>query len=167
MKTFLLFCLFLIPALSQAQHKKQGGYFSFAGSVNIPTTAGMDPIMGAELSGNAELGKGGYLGLQAGVLKFQGMMGVYVPIQLKFSLMPAKNPKKVSPLIVLAPGLGVYNQTDTQGGFTFYGGIGAVFAGKGKSGGYLTAGYSSYGFTSGDINSTVETIGIRAGIMIQ
>jgi hypothetical protein len=167
MKTLLLLNLSLIPFLSFAQHNS--GYFSFVGSLNFPTNVDEGPILGGHASRSTQLGTSEYLGLEAGVVKFKSMHGVYIPIQLKYSLMPAKDPRKVSALIVLAPGYGIYKQADTKGGLVFYGGVGAAFPGKGKGGGYLTVGYSSFAFTSKkstENNSTVSSVGVRAGVMI-
>lgn len=169
MKTLFFICLFLICTLSNAQTKK-GGYFSIALGANFQTAPDQDPIIGGHLSGNAELGKGAYLGLEVGVVKFQLYQGVYIPIQAKFTLLPMKD-KKVSPLIVLSPGLGAYNKTvfgvSTTGGFVFYGGLGAAFSdAKKKSRAFITVGYSLFGFNVNDQDANIETIGIRAGVML-
>lgn len=166
--------IFVLTTLlyKSGQSQKQG-YFSFGLGANFAQV--YDPVIGVHLSGNGEIGKGFFAGIEIGAVKFQEFEGVYLPLQLKFTVAPKINTDKVSPLIVLAPGYGVYNKAvrvgsiniTNQGGMVFYGGLGLAFPGKGKSRGYLTLGYSMFGFTTNEIKSYAEMIGLRAGVMLR
>jgi hypothetical protein len=169
MKALTTICFVLVCTISCAQ-KKGAGYFSLAVGLDFPVSSNQeDPAFGFLLSGNGQLAPGSYLGIESGVVKFPGRNGLYVPLQLKLTVETNQDVTRVSPLVILAPGLGAYNSSDgvidSKGGFVFFGGIGLSFPGKNKNKGFIAAGYSRFGFHDGDVKSNVETIGIRAGIM--
>jgi hypothetical protein len=171
MNKFLLVTLLLIPFLAIGQ--KQKGYFGFAPGIYVYKNA--EPGLGLHLSGNAQMGAGVYLGGQIGVVKFKGMDGVYIPLQAKLTGIFNKDESKASPMITVEPGYGVYNKSQrvggttftTQGGFTIYSGVGIALPSKGKGWGFFTLGYSAFQFTTNEVSDFVETLGIRAGIMLR
>jgi len=166
MRTLIVCCLFL-PMLCLAQ-KKNKGYCSFDASIDVKKN--YDPPIGIRFSGNGEIVNGFFLGAEVGVVKFPDLEGVYVPILARFTVVPNADSKKTTFLALLEPGYGAYNKQDAlnaplQGGFNFFGGIGATFSGKGSGRMYLAAGYSLYGFKRNDIKSDREMLGMRVGIM--
>lgn len=162
-----LFFLLLLPFLGISQKKE--GYFALTVGANFK--ANTDPAFGAYLSGNGQIGPGFFIGAEIGVVKLPDLDGVYLPLLSRFTLIPRKDPKKLSPMILLQPGYGIYEKTvsniKTEGGFCFYGGAGVAFPGQGKGRGYLTVGYSLFGLNVNDVGANLEMIGIRAGIMIK
>jgi hypothetical protein len=164
--------LFLIFTLASSAQKKNKGYSSAAINLNIGNNT---QSFGASFGANVELSKGAFFGLEAGVLKFQDLDGIYLPMLGKFTIAPNIDKNKLSPLLVLQPGYGIYQHTysagsvqiTTRGGFDFYGGVGVVFPGKGKGHGFLTVGYSLFGFTTEDVKSNLEMVGIKTGIMFR
>jgi hypothetical protein len=168
-KAFLLILLFL-PTVTFSQQKKTSGFFQFEFGTYLIQER--DPAIGVQLSGNGEFGKGFYTGLGIGVVKFQNLDGVYIPINLKFTLIAYKN--KTSPMIILDPGYGAYKNSIrvgsisivTQGGFNFFGGLGIAFGPEGKGRGFIAAGYQLFGFQVNEKAANTESIGIKFGLMI-
>jgi hypothetical protein len=66
MKTIFIVVALLTCGLCAGQ-KKSAGYFSIDLGINIPTVANADPILGGHFSGNGQIGKGGYAGIEVGV----------------------------------------------------------------------------------------------------
>jgi hypothetical protein len=166
----LLFIIFfLAPTLCFSQFK---GINTFsAGPENLINGSGL--AFGAQLSGNLLLSKGSFMGLEIGYLKFPKMTGLYVPVSLKLTAVINDDPNKTRPIIMIQPGYGLYNERDSEsstivrkGGTTIYTGIGVAFAATGNKRGYLMAGYSNYGFENNSVRSRIESIGLRAGMII-
>ena len=172
MRLSILLLLTALPFFGICQGKK--GYFSTSLGLNFAKM--MDPAVGGHISGNAMFAPGCFTGLELGFVKFQGMDGIYMPLQLKITVMPGKDPSKISPIAFLQPGYGVYNKTakvsntavtTTQGGFVFFGGAGLAFGSQGKGRMFLALGYSRFGFTINDRSSPVDMVSVRTGVMLQ
>ena len=167
----LLFILILFPCLCFGQSRK--GYLSI--ELGTYFARNTDPAIGVHLSGNAEITPSLFLGLEAGVIKFPNLKNLYAPILARFTMMPQTSRAKATPLILVEPGYGIYRhvrkignlRVETEGGFDFFGGIGAVFNGKGKGRLFLAIGYSSFGFSTNDIRSNLEMVGLRLGVMLR
>lgn len=165
----VLSALFLILVLDSTAQKKSG-----YASISLAGYFSGNQAFGGHVSGNAEMGKDAYIGLEIGGLKFEELPGIYFPLQARFTLWPETG-KPVRPMVILSPGYGVYKKAigtngvyvETTGGFTFYGGAGATFSGKGKGSGYVSLGYSLFQFTTENLKSNLKTFGIRAGMIIK
>jgi hypothetical protein len=166
MKNILL-ALFLICTISSAAQKK--GYLGIEAGLNFIRYS--SPAIGGHISGNGSVNQNILYGLQIGVVKFQELTGIYIPFQGRFTLLTAKDPKKISPLIFFEPGYGVYHHQEngvlTDGGFTIYTGAGLKFPSKTNNGGaFLSVGYSSFGFVVNEVKAPQNGVGIRFGIMM-
>jgi hypothetical protein len=157
MKTFL-FGIFFIPMLSFAQQ----GYLAIEPAVYFKSAS--TPALGIHFSGNGKLGKTTYAGLQMGIVKFQELSKNYIPIQAKFSIIPSE---KLGLLFTIEPGYGVYKLNSTTGGFVFYGGVGLVFPSSKNGRGFLTVGYSNFGFQTAEAMNNVECLGVHFGFMVR
>jgi hypothetical protein len=170
MRKLLTLLLLTGSLLSYAQNNFRG-YFGIEPSVYFNSQS--DPAFGVNFSGSGELAKDLFAGLQVGVVKFKENDKVYIPLQVKLTIAPDYYKKKTSILILLEPGYGVYNETNrvgiddiqTLGGFTFFGGLGAAFKGKGNGRISVAVGYSLFGFKSNDTKNNTEMIGMRLGVM--
>jgi hypothetical protein len=135
----------------------------------------VDPAIGAHFSGNIELTNAVFLGAELGVVKFDHIKKAYLPLLARFSIMPSSGGKRINPLVVLAPGYGVYEEKfrvgntwyESKGGFSFYGGAGVAFPGKGRGSLVMTIGYSTFGFTTNGHKSNIDGVGLRIGAMIR
>lgn len=169
----LRLCFLLLLPLAALSQKNDKGYFSITALTAFKANA--DPAFGASLSGNVELAKAFFIGGQIGLVKFPLHDGVYVPLQAKFTVAPQLDSKKIGLLVLLEPGYGVYNKTlhagsntiTQQGSFTFFGGLGGTFPGKGKGRAFLAAGYSLFGFKTNDVRNDERLIEVRAGVMLR
>ena len=134
-----------------------------------------DAAAGAHFSGNAELTNDVFLGAEIGFVKFDHLDKVYLPLLARFSFMPQLNLRRANLLILLAPGYGVYDDSyrrnttyyKSKGGFSFYGGAGAAFRGKGNAYLTLTIGYATFGFTTNGYKSNIDGVGIRIGALFR
>lgn len=167
LKFILLIAIMHTSVFSFSQ--KRSGYLGLDAGVYVIKHS--DPGVGAHFSGNAELANDMFLGAEIGVVKFDGLHKAYLPLLARFSMMPALNSGRARLLILLAPGYGVYDDTYRRGGiyyketggFSFYGGLGAAFKGKGNGYLTLTIGYSTFGFTTNGYKSNIDGVGIRFG----
>jgi hypothetical protein len=166
----MLIILFMMVITADHSFSQQrNGYLGLEAGVYIvkPENSGV----GAHFSGNAEIANDMFLGAEIGAVKLHRLDNVYLPLLARFSMMPALRSGKARLLVVLAPGYGFYDDSyrigginyKSKGGFAFYGGVGAAF--KGKQRGYLTvtAGYSTFGFSTNGYKSNIDGVGIRFG----
>jgi hypothetical protein len=158
---YILLGLFLIPTLSFAQRK---GYFTISPAFYVTSDA---TGIGGHLSGNYPISSKMYVGMETGFIKYGGMVGMYVPLQLKLSFLTAKDPSKTAAMFFVQPGYGAYRFGDTRGGFTFYGGVGARFASKGKAHGFINFGYTILGFKVNEVSVPESGLGIKFGLLLQ
>lgn len=165
----LLLASLLFPLIGFSQLK--GMNTISAGPENLTNGNGL--AVGFHLSGNAVLSKGSFMGLEIGYMKFPEMKGMYVPVSLKLTSIINDDPNKTRPILMIQPGYGLYNERDSEsstilrkGGTTIYTGLGIAFPLSGNKRGYVMAGYSNYGFELGSTRSRVQSIGIRAGMII-
>lgn len=158
-----------VPAMAQ----KRGGYLSLdAGVYVLPQ---FNPAIGLHLGGNALLANEVYLGAELGVVKFDHLSKPYLPLLARFSAMPSIGSGRSRLLILLAPGYGLYRDDFrrgndwyySKGGFSFYGGFGAVIPGKGRGSLSLSVGYTTFGFETNGHESNIDGVGIRIGAMIR
>lgn len=165
--------LILIHASVLSFGQRRNGYLGLDAGVYVVKPS--NPAVGAHFSGNAELANGMFLGAEIGVVKFDHLDKVYLPLLARFSMMPDLNSGKAKLLVVLAPGYGVYDNSyrrggiyyKENGGFSFYGGVGAAFKGKQNGSLTLTVGYSSFGFTTNGYKTNIDGVGIRFGGMFR
>jgi hypothetical protein len=170
-KLFVLLLVMLISVFSFGQRKS--GYLGLDAGVYVIQHSG--PSVGAHFSGNAELANDMFIGAEIGVVKFDGLRKAYLPLLARFSMMPDLNSGRARLLILLAPGYGLYDDSyrrggvyyKEKGGFSFYGGLGAAFKGKGNGYLTLTVGYSTFGFTTNGYKSNIDGVGIRFGGMFR
>ncbi len=163
--------LLLICSLNSFCQKNKG-YASISGSFDIRDNA---QGYGALFSGNTRIGPGSFLGIESGLIKLKGLDAPYIPLFGKITVAPNFEKEKLSLLVVLEPGYGIYNHKTsignsyitTKGGFDFYGGLGAVTSSKSKAHAFVTIGYSRYGFSIEEITSKVEMVGVRIGVMFK
>ena len=165
----LLFTSLLFPVICFSQLK--GNNTFSAGPENLTNGDGL--AFGAHLSGNAIISKGAFLGVEIGYIKLPKMNGIYTPLSLKLATIINDDESKTKPMIMFQPGYGLYSDRDNKtqserrkGGTTLYTGLGVAFAASGNKRGYIMAGYSNYGFETNSIRSRVQSIGIRAGMII-
>lgn len=159
----------MLPIFTLAQKGK--GYASASFNLDFPKNT--EPAIGLTLSGNAAVGKGGYVGASIGLIMFKNNDGPYIPFCLRFTGIPNTNEKQFSPLVIFEPGYGIYSNSqkvgnitiNSGGGFTFIGLVGISFPKVKKARPYLAAGYGNYGFTINTISDQIETFAVRAGIM--
>jgi hypothetical protein len=108
--------------------------------------------IGFKVAGNAKLGQGVYLGGGVEIIKFSNVNPPYFPLSGILTAFLTSNHKKITPVIQVAPGYGLYydrisQNTSVQGGFTFSGYGGVQFPSvKGMKNAYFMVGYSSFGF---------------------
>jgi hypothetical protein len=170
-KAVLLILIILRAQSSFAQ--RRNGYLGL--EAGVYATNHYDPGIGFHFSGNAEVANAMFVGAEVGVISFSDLEKPYIPLLVRFSAMPQLNSTKARLLVVVAPGYGIYDNSrqrnniyyKTKGGFTFYGGAGAAFKGKGKADFSLTIGYSSFGFTTEGYKSNIDGVGIRFGVMFR
>ncbi len=168
----LLVWALMIFATAPAFSQKRNSYLELdaAGYFLKP----YDPAVGIHLSGNIELVKALFFGAELGVVKFDHLKKPYIPLLTRFSIMPALSSRKASALIVLAPGYGLYEERyrrgndwfHSKGGFTFYGGLGAVIPGKNRGSLAITVGYTAFGFSTNGRKTNIDGVGLRLGAMI-
>jgi hypothetical protein len=171
MRAFV-FGLLLLPAIGFAQRKSKG-YFSFNTSLHFKSKT--DPGFGGLLSGNLQVSKEFFAGVQIGALKLPNTDGVYVPLQAKFTIAPSFNSNKVSPIMLIEPVYGIHNKTyqyywgsyTEEGGFTFFAGGGILLPASARGGLLLAVGYSSFGFKSGNETTNLEMVGVRLGVYLK
>lgn len=153
--------------------QQRNGYLGLDAGVYVIKHS--DPAVGAHFSGNAGLSNDMFVGAEIGVVKFEGLRKAYLPLLARFSMMPALNSGRARLLILLAPGYGLYDDSyrrggiyyREKGGFSFYGGLGAAFKGKGNGYLTLTVGYSTFGFSTNGYKSNIDGVGIRFGGMFR
>lgn len=168
----LVFCMLLFPIIGLAQ-KKSKGYLSITSSLHFKSQT--DPGFGGLVSGNLQVSKEFFAGVQLGALKLPYTDGVYVPLQAKFTIAPSFHSNKVSPVMLIEPGYGIYNKTyhyyagsyTEEGGFTFFAGAGILLPVSARGGLMLAAGYSSFGFKAGNEKTNLEMIGARLGVYLK
>ncbi len=159
MKYISLFTLFIsISAFAQ----KSRGFVS--GTLQVDAPEHYKPAVGAKLSGGANLNNLVLLWIGVGVTKFKEFSKVYVPVFGTISV--ADFTKRISPLLVLEPGYGFYNEKGDgdfadHGGFTFFGGGGVAIAASQKANLSFSVGYSHYAFKTRGNNFTVKGPGFR------
>jgi hypothetical protein len=125
------------------------------------------PVISARLSGGVNLKNLALVGIGVGVTKFKEFKKVYVPVFGTITV--ADFTKRVSPLVVLEPGYGIYNEKirvgnstlTREGGFTFFGGGGVAIAASSKANLSFSVGYAYYGFNTAGINSSVKGVGFQ------
>lgn len=159
MKYILLFTLF-VSFSGFAQKSRR----FVSGTLQIDAPEHYKPAAGARLSGGVNLNNLVLLGVGVGVTKFKEFSKVYVPVFGTLTL--ADFTKRISPLLVLEPGYGFYNEKRDrdfadQGGFTFFGGGGVAIAASQKANLSFSVGYSHYTFKTRGNNFTVNGPGLR------
>jgi hypothetical protein len=144
MKTTLLIVSIVVSSVMYGQKG-----FSTA---SLTTTFGSDlgSGFGADISGNGKIAAPLYLGFGVGVTKFSDLNDPYFPFTARITFIPAKNFRNTIPLILVEPGYGLYSSKgrtssdyNTNGGFTFFGGVGFATASKGKARAQASIGYSA------------------------
>jgi hypothetical protein len=164
MKYIVLFAL-LFSSAAIAQKRPSNGFLS--GTFQVDAPEHYKPVVGARLSGGVNLKNLALVGIGVGITKFKEFKKVYVPIFGTITV--ADFSKHVSPLVVLEPGYGIYNEKfragnrtiTRKGGFTFFGGGGVAVAANRKANLSFSVGYSIYSFNTAGINSSVKGIGFR------
>lgn len=157
---YLLLILFLISTSAFAQRSR--GFIS--GTIQVDAPEHYKPIVSARLSGGANLNNLVLLGIGVGVTKFKEFNKVYIPVFGTIAV--ADFTKRVSPLLVLEPGYGFYNEKGNRdfadhGGFTFFGGAGVAIAASQKANLSFSVGYSHYTFKTRGDNFAVKGPGFR------
>jgi hypothetical protein len=145
--------------------QKSRGFVS--GTFQVDAPEHYEPIISARLSGGAKLNNLVLLGIGVGVTKFKEFKKVYVPVFGTITV--ADFTKRISPLVVLEPGYGIYdekvrlgNRTVTrEGGFTFFGGGGIAIAATPKANLSFSVGYAYYGFNTAGVHSSIKGPGFR------
>ena len=160
MKYIFLFTLF-VSSVCFAQ-KRPDGFLS--GTFQVDAPEHYKPVVSARLSGGFNLSNFALLGIGIGVTKFKELPKVYVPVFATISI--ADFTKRISPMVVLETGYGIYNQKISrgitrEGGFTFFGGGGVAIAASSKLNLSLSVGYAHYGFETEGINSSIKGPGFR------
>jgi len=164
--------MWFLPVIGFAQ-KKSKGYFSITSSLHFTSKA--DPGFGGLASGNLQVTKEFFAGVQLGAIKLPNTDGVYVPLQAKFTIAPSFHSNKVSPVMLIEPGYGIHSKTykyyygsyTEEGGFTFFAGAGVLLPVSTRGGLLLAVGYSSFGFTMANEKSNLEMIGVRLGVYLK
>jgi len=163
---YIIFALCLIPTLSMAQRK---GYFTVSASGSF--LQNQNPIVGAHFSANAQAGKNFFIGGEIGVMRFQSFGGVVVPLQLRTSFVFNEKPGKVSPMLILAPGIGIYNRTENgqtnSGGLALFAGGGIKFSNKTLGGGFINVGFASHTFTRRGDHVMYNGVALKIGAVIK
>lgn len=163
----------LIHASLLSFSQKRNGYLGLDAGVYVIKNS--NPAMGAHFSGNAQIATDAYLGAEVGVVKIDGLRKPYLPLLARVSMMPNVGSSRTRLLILLAPGYGVYDDTyrrggfyyHEKGGFSFYGGFGAVFMQKKNASLSLTIGYSTFGISTNSYKSNIDGVGVRFGVMLK
>jgi hypothetical protein len=168
----LLFIAMLMPMLTHSQERKDydRGYFSFKVGSFIPKD--IKPSIGFYMNPNFRIVKSFYAGLDFGLVKFQEYKGVYAQVLAKLSMMPNNNLGKLSPIMMVEPGIGVYHKTMAEGMSdgelrpNFFGGGGVAFPTM-KRGRrfFIVAGYSLFGFKIDQVKTNMHTVGVLTGVM--
>lgn len=162
-----IICIFFLSTVN-AQNK---GFATVSFGLDFPKKA--DPAISVFFSGNHEVLRDLALGISGGVVKFPRADRLYFPVAANITIMPG-NKSTVSPLIILQPGYGFYNRSEssgpfnfeTKGGFTFYGGAGVLLpAGPVKV--HFTGGIGYYTFETNWTKDGVTTGAIRLGLMFR
>ena len=159
MKYILLITLFISSGVF-AQRSR--GFIS--GTLQVDAPEHYKPAVGARLSGGVNLNNLVLLGIGVGVTKFKEFNKVYVPVFGTITV--ADFTKRISPLLVLEPGYGFYNEKGNRdfadhGGFTFFGGGGVAIAASRKANLSFSVGYSHYTFKIRGDNFAVKGPGFR------
>ncbi len=163
MKHILLLAALLSSSFLFAQ--KRDGFLS--GTFQVDAPEHYDPIVSARLSGGGKLSNMALLGIGVGVTKIKEYKKLYVPVFGTITV--ADFTKKLSPLVVLEPGYGIYKEnirsgnrrTTREGGFTFFGGAGVAIAASSKANLSFSVGYAHYGFSIDDYNYAIKGVGVR------
>ena len=163
MKYILLLTLLLSSAIAFSQ--RSNGFLS--GTFQVDAPEHYKPIASARLSGGVNLKNLALIGIGVGITKFKEFKKVYVPVFGTITV--ADFSKRVSPLVVLEPGYGIYNEkvrigtrtVKREGGFTFFGGGGVAIAATSKANLSFSVGYAHYYFNTGGVNSSVRGPGFR------
>ncbi len=160
---YILVLLLLVSSAVVAQ--KPRGFIS--GTFQVDAPEHYKPVISARLSGGANLNNLVLLGIGVGVTKFKEFKKVYVPVFGTITVADFK--KRISPLLVLEPGYGFYNEKGNgdiadHGGFTFFGGGGVAIAASQKANISFSVGYSHYSFETRGNNFTVKGPGFRLTI---
>lgn len=164
-----LICLLLLPVIGLAQ-KKSKGYVSVNAALEFKSKT--DPGFGGLASGNLQVSKEFFAGMQLGALKLPYKDGVYVPLQARFTIAPSMHSNKVSPFMLIEPGYGIYSKTHNnffgsyteEGGFVLFAGGGILLPASQKGGLQVSVGYSSFGFKTGTYKDNLEMVGVRLGV---
>ena len=163
MKYILLFALLFSSAIAFSQ--KANSFLS--GTFQVDAPEHYKPIANARLSGGVNLKNLALIGIGVGITKFKEFKKVYVPVFGTITV--ADFTKRVSPLVVLEPGYGIYSEkvrvgtrtVTREGGFTFFGGGGVAIAATSKANLSFSVGYAHYSFNTGGVNSSVRGPGFR------
>lgn len=163
MKHSLLFVLLLSALASSAQ--KRDGFLSGTFQADLPNN--LDPAASVRLSGGGKLNNMALLGIGVGITKFKEYKKLYVPVFGTITVADFK--KRISPMLVLEPGYGIYKETIRggnrrtvrEGGFTFFGGGGVAIAASPKANLSFSIGYAHYGFSIDNYNYAVKGVGVR------
>jgi hypothetical protein len=155
----------LLSTSTFAQRGLSRGFVS--GTLQIDAPENYKAIVSARLSGGAKLSNLALIGIGVGVTKFKEFSKVYVPVFGTIAI--ADFTKRISPLVVLEPGYGIYNEklhwgnrvVTREGGFTFFGGGGVAIAATRKANISFSVGYAHYSFTTAGITSSVKGPGFR------
>ena len=158
MKYILLLLLFFA---SETKAQKSRGFIS--GTFQVDAPEHYKPVASARISGGAKLNNLVLLGIGVGVTKFKEFKKVYVPVFGTITV--ADFTKTISPLLVLEPGYGFYDEkigrAKREGGFTFFGGGGIAVAATPKANLSFSVGYAHYSFQTAGVNSAVKGPGFR------
>jgi opacity protein-like surface antigen len=160
---YILFFSLLFSSASYAQRSR--GFLS--GTFQVDAPEHYKAVVSARLSGGVNVSNLALIGIGVGVTKFNEFKKVYVPVFGTITV--ADFTKRISPLVVLEPGYGIYNEkvrvgtrtVTREGGFTFFGGGGVAIAASSKANISLSVGYAHYGFETGGVNSSVRGPGFR------
>lgn len=163
MKYILIFSLFIF----QVCFAQRSSRSFISGTVQVDAPEHYKPVVSARLSGGVNLKNLALVGFGIGITKFKEFSKLYVPVFGTVTI--ADFSKRVSPLVVLEPGYGIYNEkirlgnrtVTREGGFTFFGGGGVALAASSKANLSFSVGYAHYGFTTAGITSSVKGVGFR------
>ena len=163
MKHIFLLGFLLSTVFSFAQ--KWDGFLSGTFQADLPNN--FDPVASIRLSGGGKLNNLALVGIGVGITKFKEYKKLYVPVF--GTLTVADFTKRISPLIVLEPGYGIYKEgirggnrrTVREGGFTFFGGGGVAIAATSKANLSFSVGYAHYGFKIDQYSYAAKGVGIR------
>jgi hypothetical protein len=164
MKYTILILVLLFAITTMAQRRSRG---FLSGTFQVDAPEYYKPVISARLSGGINLKNLALVGIGVGVTKFKEFKKVYVPVFGTITV--ADFTKRVSPLVVLEPGYGIYNEKirvgnstlTREGGFTFFGGGGVAIAASSKANLSFSVGYAYYGFNTAGINSSVKGVGFQ------